>query len=129
MVRFIGDDFAFAGCVRNPETKNEYLCSQDIKGAINAYTAIGGDKNGFYALASRYAGEEITDDEFAESCAGEFLNLQNGLFAVNVSNTKGAELDLTPQVSEKDVTLNMDDGIQVSLAFSFGTLNIVICKN
>ncbi len=129
MVRFIGDDFAFAGCVRNPETRNEYLCSQDIKGAINAYTAIGGDKNAFYALAARYAGEEISDDEFAEACAGEFLNLQNGLFAVNLSNTQNTELDLTPQISEKDVTLNMDDGIQVSLTFSFGTLNVTIAIN
>lgn len=129
IVRFVGDDFAFAGCVKNPETKNEYLCSQDISGAVNAYTAIGGDKGAFYALATRYAGEEVDDDEFAEACAGEFLNLQNGLYAVNVSNTQNTELDLTPQVSEKDVTLNMDNGIQVSLAFSFGTLNVIICKN
>ncbi|MBQ8902876.1 MAG: chemotaxis protein CheX [Oscillospiraceae bacterium] len=129
IVRFVGDDFAFAGCVKNPETKNEYLCSQDISGAVNAYTAIGGDKAAFYALATRYAGEEVDDDEFAEACAGEFLNLQNGLYAVNVSNTQNTELDLTPQVSEKDVTLNMDNGIQVSLAFSFGTLNVIICKN
>lgn len=128
-VRFIGDDFAFAGCTKNPETKNAYLCSQDITGAVSAYTAIGGDKNAFYTLASRYAGEQVDDDEFAEACAGEFLNLQNGLFAVNVSNTQSIELDLTPQVSEKDVTLNLDDGIQVSLAFSFGTLNVIICKN
>ncbi len=129
IVRFVGDDFAFAGCAKNPETKNEYLCSQDISGAVNAYTAIGGDKAAFYALATRYAGEEVDDDEFAEACAGEFLNLQNGLYAVNVSNTQNTELDLTPQVSEKDVTLNMDNGIQVSLAFSFGTLNVIICKN
>ena len=129
IVRFIGDDFAFAGCVKSPETKNAYLCSQDITGAVSAYTAIGGDKEAFYALASRYAGETVDDDEFAEACAGEFLNLQNGLLAVNISNTRGIELDLTPQVSEKDVTLNLDDGIQVSLAFSFGTLNVIICKN
>lgn len=129
IVRFVGDDFAFAGCIKNPETKNEYLCSQDISGAVNAYTAIGGDKAAFYALATRYAGEEVDDDEFAEACAGEFLNLQNGLYAVNVSNTQNTELDLTPQISEKDVTLNMDNGIQVSLAFSFGTLNVIICKN
>lgn len=129
MVRFIGDDFAFAECAKNPEFKSEYLCSQDITGKVSAYTAIGCDKAAFYALASRYAGEEVADDEFAEACAGEFLNLQNGLFAVNVSNLEGVELDLTPQVSEKDVTLNIDDGIKVSLAFSFGTVNIVICKN
>lgn len=129
IVRFIGDDFAFAECTKNPEFNSKYLCSQDITGNVNAYTAIGCDKEAFYALASRYAGEEVDDDEFAEACAGEFLNLQNGLFAVNVSNAQGIELDLTPQVSEKDVTLNIDDGIKVSLAFSFGTVNLVVCKN
>lgn len=129
IVRFIGDDFAFAECTKNPELKSEYLCSQDVTGSVSAYTAIGCDKKTFYALASRYAGETVEDDEFAEACAGEFLNLQNGLFAVNVSNTQNTELDLTPQISEKDVTLNIDDGIKVSLAFSFGTVNIVICKH
>ena len=38
-------------------------------------------------IAERYAGEEVDDDEFAEACAGEFLNLQNGLFAVNISKS------------------------------------------
>ncbi len=128
LVRFIGDDFAFAGCVKNPEFKSEYLCSQDIEGKISAYTAISCDKDAFYTIASRYAKEPMDSDEFAEACAGEFLNLQNGLFAVNVSNTQNVELDLTPQVSEKDVTLNIDDGIMVSLAYSFGTVNVVICK-
>ncbi len=129
IVRFIGDDFAFAGCDRNPEFRSEYLCSQDITGLLSAYTAIGCDKDAFYTIASRYAGEEVDSDEFAEACAGEFLNLQNGLFAVNISNTQNIELDLTPQLSERDVTLNIDDGIMVSLTFSFGTVNIVICKN
>jgi len=128
IVRFIGDDFVFAGCVKNPEFKSEYLCSQDINGEISAYTAIGCAKEPFYSVASRYAGEAIGDDEFAEACVGEFLNLQNGLFAVNISNSQNAELQLTPQISEKDVTLNIDDGIKVTLAFSFGNVDIVICK-
>lgn len=129
VVRFIGDDFAFVECTKNPELSCKYLCSQDITGKLCAYTSIGADKSAFYAFAGRYAGEIVTEDEFAEACAGEFLNLQNGLFAVNVSNTTNLELDLTPQVSEKDVTLNIDDGIKVSLAFPFGIVNIVICRN
>lgn len=129
LVRFIGDDFVFSGCIKNPEFKSEYLCSQDITGKVSAYTAIGCDKEAFYAIASRYANETMDSDEFAEACTGEFLNLQNGLFAVNISNTQSIELDLTPQVSEKDVTLNIDDGIMVSLAYSFGTVNVVICRN
>lgn len=130
IVRFIGDDFVFTSCTKNPEFKSDYLCSQDINGSISAYTAIGCEKEPFYSIASRYAGEPIEDsDEFAEACVGEFLNLQNGLFAVNISNSMNTELELTPQVSEKNVTLNIDDGIKVSLAFSFGNMDIVICKH
>lgn len=130
IVRFIGDDFVFTECVKNPEFKSEYLCSQDIKGKLSAYTAISCDKEPFYYVASRYAGETIEDsDEFAEACVGEFLNLQNGLFAVNISNSQNEELELTPQLAEKDITLNIDDGIKISLAFSFGNVDIVVCKH
>ncbi|MBQ7835187.1 MAG: chemotaxis protein CheX [Ruminiclostridium sp.] len=129
IIRFIGDDFVFTGCTRNPEFRSDYLCSQDIKGKISAYTAIGCHMMAFYSFASRYAGEGVDGDEFAEACVGEFLNLQNGLFAVNISNTEGIELDLTPQVSEKNVKLNIDSGIKVTLAFSFGEVEVVICKN
>lgn len=129
IVRFIGDDFVFTSCIKNPEFKSDYLCSQDINGNIAAYTAISCEKEPFYAIASRYAGETVADDEFAEACVGEFLNLQNGLYAVNISNSMNTELELTPQISEKNVTLNIDDGIKISLAFSFGNIDVVICKH
>ena len=78
------------------------------------------------ALASRYACEEITEPgEFAEACVGEFLNLQNGLFAVNQSNTVNVELNITPQTADRDVDV---EGVAVVLSFSFGDVSIVIRK-
>ena len=142
IIRFIGDDFVIAGCDKNQVLKYDYISSQELIGKEKAFTAIAGDEKGFCTLASRYAvdssDEEDGDidefglfesvDEFVEACVGEFLNLQNGLFAVNLSNTSGIELDLTPQESAADTTVGLMNGLAVNLAFSFGTLSFIIYK-
>ncbi len=141
IVRFIGDDFAFSGCKKVGSATYSCLCSQDIKGAVDGYTAIACDDKPFTVIASRYAvdSEEADDaeefglfsevDEFVEACVGEFLNLQNGLFAVNVSNATNTELDLTPQESSRNATVSLDNGgIAVTLDFSFGSVDFIIIK-
>lgn len=142
VIRFIGDDFVIAGCKKNQVIKYDYLSSQELVGKMKAYTAIGGDEKAFTSLAARYAvdssDEEDGDldefglfeqvDEFVEACVGEFLNLQNGLFAVNMSNIHNIELDLTPQEAEADVTLGLMNGLAVNLAFSFGTVSFIVYR-
>ncbi len=143
VVRFIGDDFAFSGCKKLGTTTYNCLCSQDITGAVSGYTAIGCEEKPFTVIASRYAvdsGEEDADDaeefglfsevdEFVEACVGEFLNLQNGLYAVNVSNATNTELDLTPQESARNAEISLDNGgIAVTLDFSFGSVDFIIIK-
>lgn len=141
-IRFIGDDFVLAGCTKNTVMKFEHLCSQDLTGKIGAFTAIGGDAKAFTALAARYAvdssDEEDGDidefglfeqvDEFVEACVGEFLNLQNGLFAVNMSNAHNIELDLTPQTAETDAAIGLMNGLSVALQFSFGKVEFIVFK-
>ena len=141
VVRFIGDDFAFSGCKKVGAATYNCLCAQDITGAVSGYTAIGCDEKPFTSIASRYAvdsGEEADDaeefglfsevDEFVEACVGEFLNLQNGLYAVNVSNATNTELDLTPQISARNAEVKLDGGIAVTLDFSFGSVDFIIIK-
>lgn len=126
-VRFIGDDFAFGGCTKDGKTHHKWLLSQNILGELSAYTAIGCDEKALMALAQRYAGEEIVEPgEFAEACVGEFLNLQNGLFAVNQSNTENVELNITPQTADRDVDV---EGVAFVLSFSFGDVTVVVRKN
>ncbi len=141
-IRFIGDDFVLAGCTKNTVINCDHLCSQELKGKINAYTAIGGEAKAFAALASRYAvdssDEEDGDldefglfeqvDEFVEACVGEFLNLQNGLFAVNMSNSRNIELDLTPQEAVTNGQVGIMSGLSVALQFSFGKLEFIVFK-
>ncbi|NCC66882.1 MAG: chemotaxis protein CheX [Clostridia bacterium] len=125
-IRFIGDDFAFSDCSINLEKDYSSHCSQEILGKIAAFTAIGSDEKAFSVFASRYAGEELSDPEYIHDGVGEFLNLQNGLYAVNRSHTKDIELGLTPPVYESAAAVKGD--LIVTMAFSFGLVDFVISK-
>lgn len=139
LIRFVGDDFALVGSTRNAEASFDYISTQQLIGELPAFTAIGGDEKAFIGLASRYAVDSSDDedsaedfglfdsvDEFVEACVGEFLNLQNGLFAVNLSNTRSIELDLEPQDVMHGSTVG--GGIAVKLQFTFGTLDFIVAR-
>lgn len=139
LIRFVGDDFVLAGSARNADISFDYISTQQLIGELPAFTAIGGDEKAFIGLASRYAVDSSDDedsaddfglfdsvDEFVEACVGEFLNLQNGLFAVNLSNTRSIELDLEPQDVMHGGTVG--GGIAVKLQFTFGTLEFVVAR-
>ena len=127
LIRFVGDDFVIGKRIVLDSVKHSYAVSQEIKGEIAAYTAICGEEKAFIGIASRYAGEEVTaPDEFAEACVGEFLNLQNGLFSVNISNEKNIELDLTPQTPEHGAEISIAGGVAIELNFSFGNIIVVV---
>ncbi len=146
LIRFIGDDFVLAGCEKCCNIPCKFVSKQDLTnedGKNVALTAVASDDKGFITIASRYAvdssDEEDSDldefglfdevDEFVEACVGEFLNLQNGLFAVNISNKKGVELDLTPQIAERDTSVEVTNGIAVTLEYTFGKVVFIISKN
>ena len=130
LIRFLGDDFTFAGVSRNTTISMRYACTQDIDGPISASVAIGGNERGFIGIAARYAGENLVEtDSYTKACVGELLNLQNGLFAVNMSNEHGIELELTPQTSVDNLMMNIgEDGICVDLSFSFGDVKVAVIK-
>lgn len=145
LIRFIGDDFVIGSCVKNASVSCDYVSKQDLTGedgSVVAKTAIAGSDKAFITIASRYAVDSSDDedgdidefglfeevDEFVEACVGEFLNLQNGLFAVNISNKKGIELDLTPQVAEQNASVELGRGLSVTLEFTFGKVDFIINK-
>ncbi len=140
-IRFIGKEFAIVECRKGVVIPVKHISSQEMVGPnMRCYTAIGGDDEPFVQIGKAYAidtNEDIESieeaglfegvDEFVEACVGEFLNLQNGLFAVNMSNTKGLELDLTPQLAESDANITIS-GIAITLQFSFGKVEFIINK-
>jgi hypothetical protein len=131
IVRFIGDDFIPMKATAIQNYSSDLLVSQEIIGDFKAFVAINCDENSFINLASRFANEAFTkSNEYVNASVGEFLNLQNGLFCVNMSNEKGLELDLKPQQIHSNIELkNLDKAYLIPVSFTFGNVDFIISYN
>jgi hypothetical protein len=105
----------------------DWLSSQQIRGELNLYTYIVSDTANWVNIASRYAQEPIVEaDEMAEASVGEFLNLHNGIFLVNMSD-RGTELSLTPQTARAAVSLGHSaSAILVTVHYREGTFDFIL---
>ena len=102
IIRFIDDNPTVEINVLKDEYRSEWYVYQEILGSIKIMTGIACENSVFLELASRYAGEKLTEaDELAKASVGEFLNLHNGIFLVNMSNN-GVELEMKPQMMVED---------------------------
>lgn len=127
LVRFIGDDFIPLEAPVVTSYRANKLVSQNIGGDAVAYTAIEADPATYKTLAERFAKEAITDSDYADAAIGEFLNLNNGLFTVNMSNDLGKELTLTPQEFAVGKELTFEhSAFCIPIRYNFGTANIII---
>ncbi len=123
VVRFIGQDFAPSKVVVSKDFDADYMAIQKIKGKYNLITGIAMDEETLISFASRYAGEEFYEnDEFTQAALEDFLNLHNGLFAVNASNSDSIELALEPPFYEEGA-LNNQEFYMIPLDFPFGRIN------
>jgi len=97
IIRFIDSEVYTSKIMKVEEHKTKCAVTQKIKNSINFQTYINAKPDVFALIASRYAEEELTIvDELAKDSVGEFLNLNNGLYLVGMSN-RGIELDMEPQ--------------------------------
>ncbi len=129
IVRFIGDDFTPLTPEKLPSVKLEFSAVQDMTGALHCTTAIEGSEQAYINFGSRYAGERLTDaDEMTDASNGEFLNLHNGIFCVNVSNFKDMEITLTPQQYIRSGSI-AKTVYRIPLVFPFGTINFLLAVN
>lgn len=127
LIRFIGDDFTPMDA--KPALGEISNCVvQRIAGGLSAVTIIDADANAMIEFASRFAKEElVADDEYTQACVSEFINLHNGLFAVNVSNETGVELKLEPQCYYDNMDISeLKNACIIPVCFSFGTVNFII---
>jgi CheY-specific phosphatase CheX len=96
IIRFIDEQIYIEVTDSSIPQRGEWIVQQEIVGDSPLFTAISADKNVFLNIASAYAEEELTVvDDLAEASVGEFLNLHNGIFLVNLSN-RGIELNMKP---------------------------------
>lgn len=129
IVRFIGDDFT----PLDAQYLGKQICTnctcQRISKGLSAITIIDSDEYSSVEFASRFAGEKLDEfDSYSKACISEFLNLHNGLFAVNMSNEEHVELELEPQSYYETLDISQfKNAYCVPICFSFGTVNFVIC--
>jgi hypothetical protein len=128
LIRFIGDDFTplEASLIKSFNTPR--LIRQNIGGAYTASTLIASGTEEYKAFAKRFAKDAyVDDDSFDDASVGEFLNVCNGLYAVNESNESGVELSLTPQEFEKDTEVRFDvNAFCIPVQFSFGEIEFIV---
>ncbi len=128
IIRFIGDDFTPLEATLINNFKCERIISQQICGKFSAFTAVEAIDSAIAKFASRFAQEDLNEiDEYTTAAVGEFLNLHNGLFTVNMSNVNDVELELMPQKSEHNTVLDLKtNAFCIPIVFTFGTVNFII---
>lgn len=130
IIRFIGKDFTPHEAVRLSVYPTNQCVTQKITGEFATETALDMDETSMIAFASRYAGEEFTaNDEFVQASIEDFINLNNGLYVVNLSNESSIELSLEPPTFKQGMQLKENtEYFQLPITFPFGTINFIIAK-
>jgi hypothetical protein len=127
IIRFVGDDFTPFPIVKIGAYPITWCVSQKITGDFSLHTAMDMDESTLISFASRYVGEDFyTNDEYVKSSMEDFINLNNGLFAVNISNSSSKDLYLQPPLTENDVLFVPEAPIYyIPIQFTFGTVNVM----
>lgn len=124
-IRFIGDDFAFS-CINAPENfKEGCSVSQVVMGNKRCVqTSICGEKSVLSAFAARYSGK----NDCSYEDAGDFLNLQNALYASNKFASDSSKYTLEAQIFAETLQLKDNDekSVVIPLLFTFGNIYVKI---
>jgi CheY-specific phosphatase CheX len=125
IIRFIDTEIYTNEIIKIEEYKTKCAVTQRIKNSINLQTYINAEAEVFVKLASIYAEEELsTVDEMAKDSVGEFLNLNNGLYLVGMSNI-GIELEMESQLVVFEKTISSTYVIPIELPF--GKIELILC--
>ncbi|MBQ9765136.1 MAG: chemotaxis protein CheX [Lachnospiraceae bacterium] len=127
IIRFVGNDCSLSAPIQSlPEFKVPYSSQQTILGDFTSNTFICADNETFIAFASRYAGEAFEEDEeFIRESVADFLNLHNGLFTVNISNSFSVDLELSPPYTDPIMPKMSPNSRIIPIEFTFGTVYFI----
>ena len=124
IVRFIDSDSYTNKIIKVQEYKTKWIVTQRIKNAVNFQININAESEVLVKIASRFAEEELYSmDEMAKDYVGEFLNLNNGLYLVSMSDM-GIELDMEPQSVFFEKTIS--SGYVLPIQLPFGKMELII---
>lgn len=127
IIRFIDDNPAVEINQLYSDLTSDWYTYQEITGRISMCTGIACDRLVFVKLAGKFAQEDIIEaDELAQASVGEFLNLHNGIFLVNMSNN-GVELEMKPQTVAEGYTLKITGKAYIiSCHMTWGKFDLII---
>lgn len=107
-------------------SKNTWMVKQTLVGDVSLYTAMFLSDEVLIEMARRYSGEDITTvDELALDSVAEFLNVANGLFAVNLSD-RGIEIDLQPQETYTAIDVKSEKHWLINIDTTFGVIQVAV---
>ena len=127
-VRFVGEDFT----ALDPEECNVYppecCIRQKVLGDYSITSYLSMDEETAIVFASRYVGEEFTEfDEYVRASMEDFLNLHNGLFVVNTSNSTSTELSITAPTEITSPILEFENrSYHFPILYTFGTIHFLL---
>lgn len=128
LIRFIGDDFTLVDPSLCHEYPTNYCISQRTSGNFSICTYVDMTETTCIDFASRYVKDTFTEfDEYVRASVEDFLNLNNGLFLVNMSNDFSIELTLNPlTIEEDDLLIFKDETYLLPIVYPFGTIHFII---
>lgn len=129
IVRFIDSNVRFDRVQKIDHIELDHIVRQSISGEQEIFTGIGASEETFLALAGNYADEKFDEmGEYPIDAVGEFLNLHNGLFTVNMSDG-GVEMTLDIQSYVNEVILNPVSALyKIPIFTSIGEIDLLIGK-
>lgn len=106
------------------------ILSQKIIGDYNAFTGIMGDEDALCQFARKYSKFDLTSfDDITKEVLMDFLNLHNGLFTVNLSDSKEIECSLQPPCQLTEQPENpYKEFYQMPVQFDFGIVNFLLAE-
>ncbi|MCR5097414.1 MAG: chemotaxis protein CheX [Lachnospiraceae bacterium] len=128
LVRFVGQDFTPLAPIEVDSYEAHCCVTQRIGGPIHITASLDMDEDVAIEFASRYADMEFDSfDEYAEASLEDFLNLHNGLFTVNMSNSRAMELSLEPPYHEDETEITFRGKCYViPVIYPFGTVYVLV---
>lgn len=128
LIRFVGNDFTILNPMPCGEYPALYCIKQYVQGNFEIHSYLDTNEETAIEFASRYANDSFTEfDEYVKASLEDFLNLHNGLYNVNMSNTYSDDLVLTPPEVHINDVLTFDDMHYIfPVIYPFGTINFVL---
>lgn len=107
----------------------DFIVKQEIIGPKRIYTAFAGETDSMIKFSSRFADETFNSlDDYAQDTLGEFLNLANGLYLVNLSDY-GVDLNLSIQSLAKNYIVDTNKVYAIPFYLSFGKIDLLLSLN